>query len=157
MFRQNDEHYQVERDLIMRQIKQLMQLVTRLLTGKLGEYKRDVALDELRRATGDLLRMDVTLLELVDARSAADALRRSDRIALYAHSNFGQAEIHRHAGDAPADRSARRRALQLFIEAALRGSLDDESATLLRTLASEIPSGELAVRYQDYLRDKLRA
>lgn len=151
MFRQYDDHHQVERDVIMRQIKQLMQLVARLLKGA-SAVQRDVALDELRRATGELLRMDMSLLELVDARSAADLLRRGERIELYARSVLGQAELHLAAKDATAHKTAQRRGLQLLIEAALRVPLDEESVTILRTLAPQVPASELAPRYQDWLR-----
>jgi hypothetical protein len=150
MFRQFDDHHQVERDVIMRQIKQLMQLVARLM-GAASTVKRDVALDELRRATGDLLRLDMMRLDMVDARSAADLLRRSERIELYAHSVLGQAQLHGRDRDAAAQKSAQRRALQLFIEAALRGSLDGESTAIVRKLTTQVDASTLAARYTDWL------
>lgn len=156
MFRQNDSH-EIERDLIMRQIKQIVQLVARLLKGGAAEVKRDTALDELHRTASDLLRMDVKMLELVDARSAADLLRRPERIELYARIVCGQAEIFHHIKDTGAEKAAKRRALQLFVESALRAPLDEESLQIVRGLRGEVVLTELAARYTDWLRDKLPA
>jgi len=140
--------HQRERDLIVRQIKQLAALVARVLTGKMLAPEAE---EELRRSTREMLGVEAELLGALDARSAADLLARSERIALYARIVSAQAEVRARTGDAPGANEERRRALQLWIEAGLRGPLDDEGAAAVAALEGKVARSDLPERHRAWL------
>jgi hypothetical protein len=133
MFRR-DSMLDYEKDLIKRQIKQLVQSLARLVAGARQEVKVDVALEQLRKTAGDLLKTDPGLLAVVDVSSVAMMLRDPGRIALYAHVVAEEAELHRRAGDPASAERCHRRAIALFEEAAGRAPLEEESQLTLEAL-----------------------
>ena len=68
----------VERDFLMRAIKQLVELLVRAL--KLGSQKKDEAMQLLESGALTLLGIELKTLSLVDSASAADLLGSVPRI-----------------------------------------------------------------------------
>lgn len=82
-----------ERDYVMRAVKQLADLIARLL--KLALTDPQQAKAQLDSAAREALQMDVATLSLVDARAAAELLGRADKVVLFATilEAYGELEL----------------------------------------------------------------
>ena len=107
-------------DILLRQLRAVAVILARILglrqSGQLEEAR--AALDD---AYGLLLDPRDYLVRRVDARTAAQILSAPERIAAYAYLVYEEAALARDAAQVTA---LRQRALELALEAALRGSED---------------------------------
>ena len=104
-----------EKDIVKRQIRQLVQAIARLL-GASVEVAGDTALDELRRVAGDALRIDPSLLARLDVRSALSLLKSHDfvgRAGRYALVLDAEAELRARAGEHELAAQLRARAIEV--------------------------------------------
>lgn len=138
------------RDYIMRLIEQFAQVLGRLLglrkAGKLDEAQ------ELINATADeLLGSSRSMIEKVEAATAASLLGMREKVVMYAALTAEEAEIVALKGDARKAQARRRRALELYLEASRLGELDGASLEAVASLRQTVALERLDERYRDLL------
>jgi hypothetical protein len=124
---------QVDRDFVMRAVKQLAELLARALRLK-REQKYDEAAQTLEGGCGDLLGFDFGALALVDSPSCAQLLGDAQRIRTFASLLEELADVHRAAGDEAKARARARHAHELFGEVLKRKADDAEAKAALERL-----------------------
>jgi len=140
----------VEKDFIVRLIRQLAELLARALgLARKGQF--DEAISVLESSCPSLLGMDYAPLALVDSASAAGILREPARVKTFARLLATAAEIYELKGDAAAARSKWQHALEVYLEAARLQPDDQEAAEQIRALARKVPKDLLPERYQAQL------
>lgn len=98
-----------DQDFVMRQIRQVVDLISRLLLGRPSAAEVDEAQQRLRQVAHDALRIDLDLLVRVAPESVLQVLGSPARIAAYLEVLEAQVTLARAAGDgAGAARLARR-------------------------------------------------
>ena len=108
-----------KRDVVLRWIEEFGRLIARLLRrGTAGDL--DLALEEIERATGDLLGALAPLVPKLDAASAAAIIADPDRIFAWAQLVELGGLVADARGDAGAGLAARARAVELVEEAIRR-------------------------------------
>src|SRR4051812_3258058 len=107
-----------ERDYLLRMIRRLAEFIGRIV-GARNAGKHDEALRLCRDATEQMFGPLGRTLAEVDAPTAATLLANREKIAAYAELTAEEAEVHALAGDERPARIARRRALELYLEATL--------------------------------------
>jgi hypothetical protein len=108
-----------KRDVVLRWIEEFGRLIARLLRrGTAGDL--DLALEEIERATGDLLGGLAPLVPKLDAASAAQIIADPDRIFAWAQLVELGGLVAEARGDAGAGLAARARAVELAEEAIRR-------------------------------------
>ncbi|MCK6586909.1 MAG: hypothetical protein L6Q76_04920, partial [Polyangiaceae bacterium] len=106
-----------ERDYILRMIEQLGVFLAKIMGARTaGDFDR--AELELKAALGALFGPLADMLEKVDSASAANLLGGPEKIGAAAALYAERAAIRDAAGDQAAARADRRRALELYLEAA---------------------------------------
>lgn len=136
----------VERDFVMRLIKQLVELIARVLN--LAKAKKaDEAQAVLEAGCLSLLGMDFHTLALVDSASAADLLQQPYRVVAFARLLGAQAEIERARGAEDLAHSHDQHALELVLEALRRSPSHAEALSLGRELRPRVDVTRLPDRY----------
>lgn len=134
----------IERDFLMRAIKQMVELLARAL--KLGSQKKDEAMQLLEAGTHTLLGMDFRTLSLVDSNSAADLLGSVPRILIFAKLLEAMRQVAAAAGDEGLARSKAQHSAEMALEVLSRSPKSPEALELLRTLAPAIDASLLPER-----------
>jgi hypothetical protein len=136
----------VDKDYIVRMVKQIGDLFARLL--KLMERREyDQAIRALQSACPSLLGLDYGPLSFADAETAAKLLVEREKVKLFAQLVAKEAEILELKGDASAHEK-RRFALELWAEALLRGApLSPEQASTVRALTERVGPSAVGERY----------
>lgn len=137
----------VERDWVMRLVRQLAELLARVL--RLIEQGRpDEAAAALEAACPSLLGVDYRPLLLVDSASAAALLGDPRKMAAFAQLLAADARVAAARPDEALARSRRQHALEMLLEARQRGALDESSAGLLVELENAVDPSLLPPRYR---------
>lgn len=124
---------QVDRDFVMRIVRQLAELLARALKLK-REKKFDEAAQTIEGGCGDLLGFDFGALALVDSASSAQLLAEPARIRAFARLLEELAEVHRAAGDVAKARARGKHAAEMYGEVLKRKAGDPESTEALERL-----------------------
>lgn len=139
-----------QRDYIMRLIAQFAQVLGRLLglrkAGKLDEAQK--LLDETANGIFGSLR---SMIDQVDASSAAGLLGGRDKVLVYAALTAEEAEIAAARGQTRKAQSRRRRALELYLEASRLGELDEAARERITELRGFVNVDELDEKHRDLL------
>ncbi len=106
----------VERDYVMRLVKQLAELLARALKLRAAK-KDDEAVELIEAGCLTLLGIDWKTLAWADSASAAQLLREPEKIRAFAALLEQRARIHQSAGEAPQARSKFQHAFELYREA----------------------------------------
>jgi hypothetical protein len=136
----------VERDFVMRIVKQLAELLARALKLK-REQRYDEAAQTLEGGCADLLGLDFAALALVDSASCAQLLGEPLRIRTFAALLEELAEVHRLDGDEAKARARSRHAFEMYCEVLARKSDDAESLAGLERLRPRVDTAALPQRY----------
>ena len=127
-----------QRDVVLRWIEEFGRLIARLLRrGTAGDL--DLALEEIERATADLLGGLAPLVPQLDAASAAQLLADADRIFAWAQLVELRGLVADARGDAPAGAAARARAVELGREACRRSRIERPDWIEWVSLRAEAP------------------
>src|SRR5262245_19825871 len=110
----------VEQEFIQRQIKQLAQVLARLLTGKVEERNVDAALDELDGSYDAILGLPRAMLDRVDEASLSMMLGRPDRLEAYVWLQEKEAELRAARGETAEAARLRARAHRVAVAGGLR-------------------------------------
>lgn len=94
-----DVQPEIERDFVVRQIRQLADAIARLVLGRPATAELDQAEEALRAAARDALKVDAQLLDRLAAESARTLLATPARMAAYVEVLSAQAILARAAGD----------------------------------------------------------
>jgi hypothetical protein len=142
----------VQRDYILRLIESvaaaLARIVRRRETGDLAGARR-----ESQIATDELLGPLSSLARSVDSRTAADLISEPWRLTAWAGLLSEDAETLRQMGQEEPARRQELRAMELILEARLRGAeFDSQGHALLHHLRRRIPNDSLGTRYADALK-----
>jgi hypothetical protein len=137
----------VQRDYILRMIEAIAAALARIVRRReAGDFAG--ARRETRVATIELLGPATSLAGSVDSRTAGDLLGDPWRLAAWARLVADDAETVRLMDNDDAARQLERRALELFVEARLRGAeLDAAAQEVFRGLRSRVPGELLDPRY----------
>lgn len=120
MFGQREDGGEVEKDFLKRQVQQLVKALQRVLHLATIEQQQEQADEALQRATRASLKLELSFLSAVDARSCAVILGTGDRIRGYARILRTQEELLRLRGQEKESVDRLRRAWTLHEEAAKR-------------------------------------
>lgn len=106
----------VERDYVMRLVKQLAELLARALKLQ-GQKKHEEAAEVLEAGCLSLFGMDWKTLAWADSASAAELLKEPMRVRLFASLVEQRAQFHEECGEAAEARSKFQHAYELYREA----------------------------------------
>jgi len=138
------------RDYIMRLIEQFAQVLARIMglrkAGKLDEAQ--ILVNETADGIFGSLR---SMIDKVDASTAAGLLGGREKIAVYAALNAEEAEIAALKGDGRKAQARRRRALELYLEASRLGELDAHSLAAIELLRQAVDVDRIDARYREWL------
>lgn len=137
----------VERDHILRMIQQLAAAIGRIL-GLKRAGKLDEALAAVRETADGIFGPLLRTLDALDAQSAASLLGSGEKIDAYAQLTAEEGSIQELKGAARRGRALSRRALELYLEAALRGpEISAEARAAIQALRAKVGEDLLADRY----------
>lgn len=125
-----------ERDYVMRVVKQLADLIARVL--KLALTDPQKARAELDAAGREALQIELGPLALVDAATCARLLGRADKVVLYATIVEAKAELELLEGAQHRGRAQLLHALELTHEAIALAPKDGEAQRLLERLRDRL-------------------
>ncbi|MBK7860085.1 MAG: hypothetical protein IPJ65_16010 [Archangiaceae bacterium] len=125
----------IERDYVMRAVKQLAEAIGRLLKLK-AEKRYDEAAQTVAGACSDLLGVDLSTLLLVDSVSGASLLGSPERVRTFARLLEELADLHRLQGDEARARARARHAVEMYRQVLERRADDAESLAGLVRLQS---------------------
>ena len=141
----------VERDYVMRIVKQLVELLARAL--KLKTQKRyDEAAQTVEGGCGELLGVEFDTLALVDSASAAQLLGTFVRIRTFARLLEELSGIHRLDDDESHARTRARHAMEMYLEALARKADDAEALAGVERLRAHVDVSMLSAVYSARLR-----
>jgi hypothetical protein len=137
-----------QRDYILRMIEQLGVFLAKIMGArKAGDF--DLAEREVKAALGALFGPLAEMLEKVDSASAANLLGGPEKIGAAAALYAERAAVRQAAGNEAAARVDRRRALELYLEAArLKPPDTDEARGMLLDLLKDVDRERLPERYR---------
>ena len=147
-----------EKDFILRQIRQLVQLIARIVLRTHAEGQYASGLEEVRATMEGYLGFDYEMLGRIDPASAALLVHDGEALRTLAWIAAQEGELLEGAGDPAAAQDQRRPALALYAECAKR--YPGEAAACLeaaRALAAETETGQLAKKYRRWLEPQLPA
>ncbi len=116
----------VDRDYVMRLVKQLLELIARAMKLK-TEGKHGEALELLESASMLLLGVDFRTLVLVDTASGAELLKEVTRIRAFAQLLEAMGEVEVARGNARAALGRQRHAAEMYAEVLKRKPADAEA------------------------------
>lgn len=138
------------RDYILRLIEQFAQMLARIV-GLRKAGKADEA-EKLVRETADGIFGSLrSMIDSVDASTAANLLGAREKISVYAALTTEEAEIAVLKGDGRKAFSRRKRALELYLEASRLGELDEHSRANVEALRRFVDERRIDARYRDLL------
>ena len=141
----------VEKDYIERMIRDIARFVAKML-GLVGKGDYEGALEQIREACQSAFGTSYDLLDALSPESAADVLRDARAVREYAKLMAHEANILRLAGNQKHSESQQIRALEVFVEAELRGApADSTTMTQLRALQSAVNEDLPGARYRQWL------
>ena len=141
-----------EKDFVMRQIRQLVQFIARLVREARTEDRQDSGIEELRTAVEKWLGISPAVLDRLEPASVARLVREGEVLRTLAWITAQEGELHEAAGDPEAARQRRYRALTLYAECA--GCFPAEDAACreaARTLVAVTETGPLAEKHRRWL------
>jgi hypothetical protein len=109
-----------EHDFLMRQIRQLAQVVARMLLGARDEGSCEAALREVRKAKAAALAVEEGLVDRLDPASLALLVRDGESLRTIAWVTAREGELHARLGQATEAARLRLRAIALYEECARR-------------------------------------
>ncbi len=138
------------RDYILRLIEQFAEMLGRIMglrkSGKLDEAEK------LIRATADGIFGSLrSMIDNVDAATAANLLASREKIVVYAALTLEEAEIAESRGQTAKAASRRRRALELYLEASRLGALDAQAQTNVVALRKLVDVQKMDARYGELM------
>lgn len=136
----------VERDYVMRIVKQLGELLIRVLRLK-KDQRYDEAAQAIEGGCLDLLGLEFGALAFVDSASCANLLGEPLRIRTFARLLEELADVHLAEGDEERARARARHAFELYCEALARKPDDAEALHALQRLAPRFDTSLLPPRY----------
>ena len=156
-----------QQDYVLRLIESLGALLVRIRKLR-DEGEHAAALAELERTVGELLGPTGPLVARLDSATAAQLLGDPRRLDAWAHLLAAEGDVREELGHAAAAEAARRRALELALEAVERMDMTRQLDALKRrdprrgevvrlasALARQVDSGRVTDRYQQALRRAL--
>lgn len=121
----------IREDYIMRLIRDLAEVVKRVIRAREQEGNARMALDEIARGYEELLGMPPGLSDLLDAATMTQMLRTADRLRAAAQLSWQEGHCYKSMRDPLTAFQRYRRAHELYLEArALDPQPDDEAAIL---------------------------
>lgn len=142
----------IERDYIMRMIKQLAGVLARIIRAKEQE-QYDEALQLIQEAYSELFGLDSRLAGMMDAESLALLLGNRDKIKAMARLFREEGDLQALKGDASQAGSRYKRSLELYLEAtAVESSKDPEVLQAIQELAEKIDIAQLSGKYSALLK-----
>lgn len=139
----------VERDYVMRIVKQLAELLARALKLK-REQRYDEAAQTLEGGCVDLLGLEFSALALVDSASSAQLLGEPTRIRTFARLLEELSDVYFADGDEERGRARARHAYEMYCEALLERDGDAEAVAALQRLAARFDVSLLPPRYSRF-------
>lgn len=139
-----------ERDYVMRAVKQLADMLIRLLKLK-TEKRYDEAAAMLEEACVSVLGIDFAALSLVDSPSAAGVLQTPDRVRIFARLLEELAQVYLGDGDEAKARSRNRHALEMYLEALKLRPADAEAREGVARVRNQVDVELLPERYKALL------
>ena len=136
----------VERDYVMRVVKQLGELLIRVFRLK-SEKRFDEAAQAIEGGCLELLGLEFDVLALVDSASCAGLLNEPLRIRTFARLLEELADVHLADGDEERSRSRSRHAYELYCEVLERKPDDAEALAGIKRLAPRFAVALLPARY----------
>jgi len=136
-----------QRDYMLRMIEQLAEAIARI-AGARAAGKLDEANLLVRETADGILGPMRSMLERVDAASAATLLGSRDKLCAYAALVSEEAKNAEAGGDAARARRSFRRALELYLEAGSSGESDAVWPSAVRALRAVVDEATLAERYR---------
>ncbi len=127
----------VERDFILRLVKQLVELVARALKLARGQ-KKDEAVEVLEAGCVTLLGIDFRALTLVDTASAVDLLGTVPRMVAFAKLLVGLSDVYAACGDEPLATARARHAAEVALEVLERVRDQPDALEVLKTVAPRV-------------------
>jgi hypothetical protein len=105
-----------EKDFIKRQIRQLTEMLSRVLGQAKSEGNFETGLEAIRKTCGEALGIDSAIIGRMTSASVAQVINDPERLKAYAWLLEQEAELHELKGDAATARDRRRRALEISNE-----------------------------------------
>jgi hypothetical protein len=140
-----------EQDYVLVMVQQLARAVARIAGFKTTGHLEE-ALLAVRETAEGIFGTLLRTLDVVDAQSAARLLGSREKIEAYARLTAEEASIHDLAGDATRARSGERRALLLYLEAAILSRTPDADArAAIGALRRTVDERQLPPRYLQVL------
>ena len=156
-----------QQDYVLRLIESLGVFLARVRKLR-DEGEHAAALAEIERTVGELLGPTGAVVARLDSATAAQLLGDPRRLDAWAHLLAAEGDVREELGHAAAAEAARRRALELALEAVERmdaarrldalGRADPRRGEVVRlasALARQVDPGRIADRYQQALRRAL--
>jgi len=143
----------VERDYIMRLVKQLAALLAAVLKLK-QEKKYDQALEQLQGAFPGFFGIEYRTLTAIDSASAGQLLGEAAKIKILARLIEEEAVVYHSRGDELRCAARQVHALELYIEAALRDPRDGGIASAMEALLKQVEPEDLGEKYQVWLQSQ---
>lgn len=141
-----------EKDFVMRQIRQLAQLVARVVLRARSEGQVASGLEQIREAVESCLGMDYAMLSRIDPASAALLVHDGEVLRTLAWIAAQEGELHESAGDLVTARHQRCRAVALYAECSERFPGEDAACReAARALAGGAGLELLADKYRRWL------
>ncbi len=139
------------RDYILRIIEQFAQALARIM-GARRSGNLDEAARLLKETADGIFGSTRSMLDALEPASAATLLSSADKTRIYAALTAEEAELAAARGDAAKARAARRRALELYLEA-VRGAqaIEPETREAMAALRGEVDESRLGARYREQL------
>jgi hypothetical protein len=132
-----------QRDYILRMIEQLGLFLAKIMGArKAGDF--ELAEREAKAALGALFGPLAEMLEKVDSASAASLLGGPEKMALYAERGAAREA----AGNQAGARADKKRAIELYLEAARLKPLTEEAHKTLLDLVKDVGRERFPERYQ---------
>ena len=140
------------RDYIKRMIEQLAEAVAALL-GVARAGNTTAALETLERTRTDLFGALRRSLDILDPASVMALLGDLDKVRAYAHLYLAEAEVRELRGEMKLAIAARRRALETWLEIAVRHpeAIDENDRRAVEALAARVDASRFADRHREAL------
>jgi hypothetical protein len=143
-----------ERDILLRQIRQLARMIAQLVLKARAEDRYETGLEAVRAALEGGWDVDYRMLDRIDAASAALLVRDGEALRTLAWIAEQESELHRGAGDLVSARNRRCRALALYAECADRFPAEEAACrAAARALVDELDGASLPEKHRRWLED----
>ena len=141
-----------EKDFMLRQIRQLAQLIAQIVLRARAEGQYASGLEEVRATMAGGLGMDYEMLGQIDPASATLLAHDGEAVRTLAWITAQEGDLLEESGDPAAAQDQRRRALALYAECADRHPAEAAACReAARALATGTETGPLAEKYRRWL------